>query len=103
MILIMIEGWDKNAEEVRQVKLAALASGQHEIGDVFPEYRTTQDEQQGMGDNPETAYDYSGVEFESPGEENFEALLAQLQDASISVSGAEAGEYDTDDNEGEWL
>ena len=106
-ILMMLDGWQKGLEEklaeIFQVKLAAVASGKFEVSAIFPEYTSTSEEEQsGMGDNPETAYDYRGVEYEPVSGDEYERLMAELENSTVSVEGVEAGE-DEDDEEREWL
>lgn len=75
----MLAMWDNQArvrKEEREIKLALLASGKVPPSELFPEQFDTSEV-----DDPNVDYDYSAVQWESPGEggSNYDAIMAALE------------------------
>jgi hypothetical protein len=81
MALRMLARWDvqaKNLTEDRELRLALLASGRLTPAQAFPDrFEDAEKSETTLGDED---YDYSGVAWESPGEDgsNYDTVMAAL-------------------------
>jgi hypothetical protein len=92
LAVAMLESMDRRQQqeaEDRQLRVMLVASGKLDPSDAFPEYFTADEEPAGASAD-DVVYDYSQVDWESPGEaggiEEFERMtraLAEFNTLSI--------------------
>lgn len=106
-LLVRQDNISRREKQEKDLRLAMLSTGRHDIADLFPEYFVTPPEEATDEDAPDDVYtregveyDYSDVEWQSPSdmsEEERQEMMNFISDTSVSVS------LDPDDVEGEWV